>query len=125
MLPPPWLPVPIAPKGSALGDPSAVPTVQLGEPLAGRSGRYALVAPIGRIAASLTNRRSGPTDLIDTERIDLSDQVLIEQAQIEQVQIDPVLIGQDQIDPVLEGLLATVLAQIEAVPVKHVLREHV
>ena len=120
MLPPPWLPVPIAPKGSAQGDPSAVPTVQLGEPLAGRSGRCALVAPIGRIAASLTNRRSGPTDPIDTERIDLSDQVLIEP-----VQIDPVLIGQDQIDPVLEGLLATVLAQIEAVPVKHVLREHV
>ena len=84
-----------------------------------------MVAPIGRIAASLTNRRSGPTDPIDIERIDLSDQVLIEQAQIEQVQIDPVLIGQDQIDPVLEGLLATVLAQIEAVPVKHVLREHV
>ena len=89
-----------------------------------------MVAPIGRIAASLTNLRSGPTDLIDTERIDLSDQVLIEQAQIEQAQIepariDPVLIGQDQIDPVLEGLLATVLAQIEAVPVKHVLREHV
>jgi hypothetical protein len=89
-----------------------------------------LAAPIGRTAASLTNRRSGPTDLIDTEQIDLNEQVLIEQVlidpvQIDPVQIEPVLIGQDQIDPVLEGLLATVLAQIGAVPVKHVLREHV
>ncbi|NDG79505.1 MAG: hypothetical protein EBX47_08765 [Synechococcaceae bacterium WB8_1B_057] len=114
MPPPPWLPVPIAPKGSAQGDPSAVPTVQLGEPLADRSGRCALGAPIGRIAASLTNHRSGPTDLIDTERTDLSHPDLSDQ-----VLIEPVLIEQ-----VLEGLLATVLAQIEAVPVKHVLREH-